>query len=248
MPSRMTIGMLMECLVAKKAACEGVIQNGTPFESPSIEKIGDALSKYGFNRYGKHLFYDGITGKPMEAAIFFAPDYYQRLRHMAEKKIHARSTGPVSILTNQPVEGRARKGGLRWGRMELDCLFSYGAGFTVEERMFQHSDPYQVPVCEICGLFAIPAKPEDNGRASKRGKSNHGQVIAGNNRPYCKGCDSHDSVHMVQIPYSTKLLFQELMAIGLMPRLRLQVSGRFNQESNQYEKQYRVNGPQNIVF
>ena len=81
------------------------------------KKIGDVLHEAGYNRYGNERMFNGMTGQMLEATIFIGPCHYMRLKHMVVDKVHARCTGPRQILTRQPVEGRSRDGGLRFGEV-----------------------------------------------------------------------------------------------------------------------------------
>lgn len=119
-PSRMTIGHLVECLLSKVGAILGDEGDATPFTDVTVEGISQALFKCGYQQRGFEVMYNGMTGRKLQANIFLGPTYYQRLKHMVDDKIHARARGPVQILTRQPVEGRSRDGGLRFGEMERD--------------------------------------------------------------------------------------------------------------------------------
>ena len=126
-PSRMTIGHLVEALMSKVAACMGKEGDATPFTSVTVDNISHALHRCGYQSRGWEVMYNGHTGQRLQAQIFLNPTYYQRLKHMVDDKIHSRGRGPTQVLTRQPVEGRARDGGLRFGEMERDCIISHGA-------------------------------------------------------------------------------------------------------------------------
>ena len=205
-PSRMTIGQLMECLLGKLCAIKGEQGDATPFRGASIHQISDELEKCGYDRLGGETLYNGMTGTKMHGKVFIGPTYYQRLKHMVNDKQHSRSRGPVQILTRQPVEGRAREGGLRFGEMERDCIISHGAANVLSERLFEQSDPFVATVCSKCGLLAEPVADKTLLRQKK---------------PYCRVCSTHETVHDVRMPYAFKLLMQELMAMNIAARLRL---------------------------
>jgi hypothetical protein len=104
-PSRMTIGQLIECLIGKVATLQRKEADGTPFEDRDIEAIKDDLEALGYRRDGTEYMYNGMTGEMMRVPIFFGPTYYQRLKHMVQDKTHARARGPRTLLTRQPPEG-----------------------------------------------------------------------------------------------------------------------------------------------
>lgn len=199
-PSRMTIGQLMECIMGKAACHIGSLGDSTPFSECSVEDIAQVLETSGMERYGNEILYNGRTGEMMQTEIFIGPTYYQRLKHMVADKAHVRGgNGPVVMLTRQPAEGRARNGGLRFGEMERDAIVAHGASAFLKERMLDTSDNYRVFVCRKCGLLCT-ANPEKN-------------IYK------CAQCKNSADITQVRIPYSMKLLMQELMTMGVAPRI-----------------------------
>jgi DNA-directed RNA polymerase II subunit RPB2 len=152
-PSRMTIAHLIECQLSKVASLIGKEGDATPFTDVTVDSVSSRLRDMGYQSRGFEVMYHGHTGRKLVAQVFLGPTYYQRLRHMVDDKIHARARGPTQILTRQPVEGRARDGGLRFGEMERDCMISHGASAFLKERLFEVSDAFRVHVCDICGLM-----------------------------------------------------------------------------------------------
>jgi DNA-directed RNA polymerase II subunit RPB2 len=152
-PSRMTIAHLIECQLSKVSSLRGFEGDATPFTDVTVDSVSRLLREHGYQSRGFEVMYNGHTGRKLVAQVFLGPTYYQRLRHMVDDKIHARARGPVQILTRQPVEGRARDGGLRFGEMERDCMISHGASAFLKERLFEVSDAFRVHICDICGLM-----------------------------------------------------------------------------------------------
>ena len=205
-PSRMTIAHLIECLLSKVAALTGQEGDATPFTDVTITSISEILESHGFQKRGFEVMYNGHTGRKLNAQVFLGPTYYQRLRHMVDDKIHARARGPLQILTRQPVEGRARDGGLRFGEMERDCMISHGASSFLKERLLDVSDAFRVHICEICGLMTPIAKLQS------------GQIE-------CRSCKNKTKIAQIVIPYAAKLLFQELAAMNVATRMFTDRSG-----------------------
>lgn len=143
-PSRMTIAMMIELMAGKSAALHGLVHDATPFrfteENTAIDYFGKLLEAGGYNYYGTERMYSGIDGREMTVQIFFGVVHYQRLRHMVSDKWQVRSTGPIDALTRQPVKGRKRGGGVRFGEMERDALISHGTSFLLQDRLFHCSD------------------------------------------------------------------------------------------------------------
>ncbi len=147
-PSRMTVAHLIETLLGKYALITGHEGDATPFMPVTVDEIARKLHLAGYQKHGNEVLYNGHTGRMLSAKVFLGPTFYQRLKHLVDDKIHSRSRGPVAMLTRQPMEGRARDGGLRMGEMERDCLISHGAANFLRDRLFLNSDAYRVHVCD----------------------------------------------------------------------------------------------------
>ncbi|MBN1695585.1 DNA-directed RNA polymerase subunit beta [candidate division WOR-3 bacterium] len=139
-PSRMNVGQILETHLGW-AAEKLNIKVGSPiFEGVSIEKIKELLKEAGLPESGKVTLYDGRTGEPFEQQITVGYMYLMKLYHMIEDKHHARATGPYSLITQQPLGGKAQYGGQRFGEMEVWALEGYGAAHTLQEMLTIKSD------------------------------------------------------------------------------------------------------------
>lgn len=197
-PSRMTVGHLLEMVGGKVSSLQGQEIDGTPFNSTSTQDLEKMLKENGFRYDGKETFYDGVTGERIKGEVFVGVIAYRRLFHMVAHKMQARSRGPVQILTRQPTEGKEKEGGLRFGEMEGETLVGHGAAMLLQEKFIEDSDRVVELVCEKCGVIAV-----------------HDQI---RNRRYCPLCDS-STVYPVEMSYGFKLMLDELKALGVFPRI-----------------------------
>ena len=158
-PSRMTIGQFVEGMSTKLGIATGSIIDSTPFSTSNrVSEMKELLIKAGLHPYGHEIMYSGHTGEMMEMEIFMGPNFYIRSKLMTEDKINYRTTGPKTMLTRQPVEGRANDGGLRIGEMERDCLISHGISKFINESLMERADKVDVLFQPESGL--LDANPE----------------------------------------------------------------------------------------
>ncbi len=139
-PSRMNLGQILELHMGMAAKKLGVHIATPVFDGAHIDDIEEIMEEAGMDKDGKTVLYDGRTGEPFDNRISVGVMYMIKLHHMVDDKLHARSTGPYSLVTQQPLGGKAQFGGQRFGEMEVWALYAYGAAYTLQEMMTVKSD------------------------------------------------------------------------------------------------------------
>ena len=139
-PSRMNIGQVLEVHLGYAAKALGWKVATPVFDGATEDDIQEALEQAGYNRDGKTQLYDGRTGEPFDNRVTVGYMHMLKLAHLVDDKIHARSTGPYSLVTQQPLGGKAQFGGQRFGEMEVWALEAYGAAYTLQEILTVKSD------------------------------------------------------------------------------------------------------------
>ena len=198
-PGRMTISHLLEVISGKVGALGGRQIDATSFDAEPEEKIRQELHSLGFKENGTETMYNGITGEQFQVKIFVGNMYYLKLKHMVANKLHSRAFGRIQLLTRQPIEGRAKGGGLRVGEMEKDCFVAHGASLLLKERF--DSDKVTVHVCEACGMLAVNESQRD--------------------RKFCQKCGANTDITAIEMSYAFKLLLDELKSLTIYPKLTL---------------------------
>ena len=139
-PSRMNLGQILEIHMGMAAKKLGVHVATPVFDGAHISDIEEMMEEAGMDKDGKTVLYDGRTGEPFDNRIAVGVMYMIKLHHMVDDKLHARATGPYSLVTQQPLGGKAQLGGQRFGEMEVWALYAYGAAHTLQELLTVKSD------------------------------------------------------------------------------------------------------------
>lgn len=198
MPSRMSMGHLIESIFGKNAVMTGQLVDSTAFSTIKnpMASINDLFppEKNGYmDNCGDEIMYNGYDGRQMEGKIFIGAMYYMRLKQQVKDKIHSRGTGARQMMNRQPTQGRARAGGAKIGEMEQWCLLGHGISDFYKESLMKRSDEYSVHINKLSGLIE-PYNPSQNIYAS-------------------------DEYSIIEIPYSFKLMMQELQTMNVQMRL-----------------------------
>ena len=221
LPSRMTIGQIVESMFGIACVSYGGFGDCTAFQvkGSNYDTYGPMLTKAGFNHTGNHIMYNGMTGEQIQSNIYMGPTYYMRLKHMVKDKINYRARGPNQQLTRQPVQGRANDGGLRIGEMERDGICAHGLAYFLNESFLVRGDEYYMAVCNKTGSIAIynEAKnlflsPYSDGPI-KFHTNPDGTMNIKNLTKFGR------SFSLLRIPYSFKLLIQELQVMNIQMRI-----------------------------
>ena len=221
LPSRMTIGQIIECLFGKACTSYGSFGDCTAFQikGPNYDKYGKMLVESGFHSSGNQILYNGMTGEQIDSDIYIGPTYYMRLKHMVKDKINFRNRGPNTMLTRQPVQGRANDGGLRIGEMERDGVLAHGMSYFLNESFMIRADEYYMAVCNKTGCIAIYNEsknlflsPYADGPINFHTNPDDTMNIKNISK-------FGRSFSLLRIPYSFKLLIQELLVMNIQMRI-----------------------------
>ena len=223
LPSRMTIGQIVESLFGKLCTSYGAFGDCTAFQvkGPNFSTYAPLLVEQGFHSSGNEILYNGMTGEQLAANIYIGPTYYMRLKHMVKDKINYRARGPNTVLTRQPVQGRANDGGLRIGEMERDGVLAHGMSYFLNESFMVRGEAqdYYIAVCNKSGAIAIYNEsknlflsPAADGPIKFNINPDGSQSIMNLSR-------FGRSFSVLKVPYAFKLLVQELQVMNVQMRI-----------------------------
>jgi len=221
LPSRMTIGQLVETLMGKACVNVGGYGDCTAFinKGSKHEKFGEILTQNGYNSTGNQVLYNGMNGEQLDADIFIGPTYYMRLKHMVKDKINHRARGPKTSLTRQTVGGRANDGGLRIGEMERDGVIAHGAAGFLQESMLNRGDEYYMAVCNNTGAIAIYNNSQNLFLSPMADGPIKFHTTIDNNLNIENISKYGRNFSVLRVPYAFKLLIQELQTMNIQMRL-----------------------------
>ena len=222
-PSRMTIGQIVESLFGKACASYGAYGDCTAFQVKGLNysTYAPMLVNSGFHSSGNQVMYNGMSGQQLSADIFIGPTYYMRLKHMVKDKINYRARGPNTVLTRQPVQGRANDGGLRIGEMERDGVLAHGMSAFLNESFMLRGEKqdFYIAVCNKTGSIAIYNEsknlflsPSADGPIKFNTNPDGSQSIMNLSR-------FGRSFSILKVPYAFKLLIQELQVMNVQMRI-----------------------------
>jgi DNA-directed RNA polymerase II subunit RPB2 len=221
LPSRMTIGQIIESLFGKVCTSYGAFGDCTAFQvkGSNYSTYAPLLVRAGFNSSGNQILYNGMTGEQIQSDIYIGPTYYMRLKHMVKDKINYRARGPNQALTRQPVQGRANDGGLRIGEMERDGVLAHGMSYFLNESFMIRGDEYYMAVCNKSGAIAI----YNDSRNLFLSPFADGPIQFHTNPDGSMNIKNISkfgrSFSILRIPYSFKLLIQELQVMNVQMRI-----------------------------
>ena len=219
-PSRMTPGQFYESIFSKLASMGGSRIDGTAYDHQDFSSSISELEKYGFDRYGDEIMYDGCTGEMIETPVFIGINYYQRLKHLVSGKFQYRtSSGPYNYITHQPASGRAIEGGVKLGEQERDVFLASGISRNIQEDFVDKSDPSYMYIETDTGNTAV-ANPYRNYYRKYPNESVHELV---------------PDFKPVKVPRAFRVFQSELEAQGIFMQFDFQQKG-----DNVAENQERI--------
>ena len=233
-PSRMTIGQLLETLLGKVSVNSGILSSQVQFSEIDFTKLGEILEHYKYEKTCNEILYNGRTGDQIKVDIFIGHTFYQRLTHQVAEKFYTRPEGPKSTLIRQPIGGRSLGGGLRIGEMERDAILANGISGFMKETMMERSDKYNFHISDKSGLISIVNK-EDNIFSDL---SNDSIIINNEDGSGTKISNNISDSNFVNIetPYAFKLLLQEFESMSIGMRLMVDKSDDWQKYSDTEKK------------